>query len=228
MRPSMILTKYCLSHLNSGDYRLSALGFHQAIVDAYYPLYRQGLPSTTLFIIVRSLYHPANNLQLTVSITGLTRAHSDSAAYQDVKELRYIISKNTMSVCMLNVWNYITVSKAVCKVYLRYEKESYIQKSDVPLSFLALFIILATEYKYYTKNIPYKVNRKVKYFLRCIIYVWEKWQKSFYTSIFDFFQYIFTGTLLMLASVLTDIRKTSIHSEMYDFISKKLFFFITY
>ena len=54
---------YCLSHLNSGDYRLSALGFHQAIVDAYYPLYRKGLPSTTLFISGRSLYHPANNLQ---------------------------------------------------------------------------------------------------------------------------------------------------------------------
>ena len=87
-----------------------------------------------------------------VSITGLTRAHSDSAAYQDVKELRYIITKNAMSVFMLNVWNYITVSKAVCKVYLRYEKESYIQKIDFPLSFLPLFIILATEHKILRKK----------------------------------------------------------------------------
>ena len=44
---------------------------------------------------------------LTVSITGFPRAHSDGVAYQDVKELRYIIAK------------YITVSRAVCKVYLR-------------------------------------------------------------------------------------------------------------
>ena len=39
---------------------------------------------------------------LTVSITGLTRAHSEGRAYQDVKEPRYIIAKNTMSVFMQN------------------------------------------------------------------------------------------------------------------------------
>ena len=55
---------------------------------------------------------------LTVSIFGLARAHSDSVAYQDVKESQYI-AKNAMSVFMLNVLNYITVSRAVCKVFLR-------------------------------------------------------------------------------------------------------------
>ena len=39
---------------------------------------------------------------LTVSITGLTRAHSKGRAYQDVKEPRYIIAKNTTSVFMKN------------------------------------------------------------------------------------------------------------------------------
>ena len=46
---------------------------------------------------------------LTVSITGLTKAHSDSAAQQDVMEPLYIIAKNAMSVFMLNVLDYITV-----------------------------------------------------------------------------------------------------------------------
>ena len=56
---------------------------------------------------------------LTVSITGLQRSHSDGVAYEDAKKPRYIIVKNPMLVFMLNVWNYITVSRAVCKVYLR-------------------------------------------------------------------------------------------------------------
>ena len=56
---------------------------------------------------------------LTVSITRLTRVHSDGVAYQDVKEPRYIIAKNAMPVFILNILNYITVSRAVCKVYLR-------------------------------------------------------------------------------------------------------------
>ena len=45
----------------------------------------------------------------TVSTTGLARAHSDGVAYQDVKQLRYIIAKNAMFAFMLNVLNYITV-----------------------------------------------------------------------------------------------------------------------
>ena len=47
---------------------------------------------------------------LTVSTTGLPRAHSVGVAYQDVKEPWYIIAKNAILV---------TVSRAVCKVYLR-------------------------------------------------------------------------------------------------------------
>ena len=56
---------------------------------------------------------------LAVSITGLPRIHSDGAGYQDVKEPGNIIAKNAMSIFMLNVLNYITVSRSVCKVYLR-------------------------------------------------------------------------------------------------------------
>ena len=54
-----------------------------------------------------------------VSIAGLARAHSDGAVYQNVKEPQYIIAKNAMSVFMLNVLNYMTVSRAVSKVTLR-------------------------------------------------------------------------------------------------------------
>ena len=53
---------YCQSHLNPGEYRLDALGFRQAIVDAYYRQYRKSLPSATLSTGSRSLHHPANNL----------------------------------------------------------------------------------------------------------------------------------------------------------------------
>ena len=81
------------------------------------------------------------------------------------------------------------------------------QKSDSPFSFLSLFIILAREHK---------ISRdKVKVFLikiieRCNIKLVSSFhniclgkvaEKSFYTSIFDLFQFIFTCTLLMLASV---------------------------
>ena len=54
---------------------------------------------------------------LTAYITGLPRTHN--LAYQDVKEPRYIIAKNLMSVFMLNVLNYITVRRAVFMVHLR-------------------------------------------------------------------------------------------------------------
>ena len=53
---------------------------------------------------------------LAVSITGLPRAHSNRLVYQ---EPWYIIAKGAMSVFMLNVLNYITSSRAVCKLYLR-------------------------------------------------------------------------------------------------------------
>ena len=54
---------YRQSHLNSGEYRLDALGFCWAIVDPYYTLYRKSLPSTALFTASHRLYHPADNLQ---------------------------------------------------------------------------------------------------------------------------------------------------------------------
>ena len=97
---------YRQSRLNPGEYRLDVLGFCRAIIEAYYSLYRKSLLSTTLFTGSCSLHHLANNCSLTVSITGLPRAHSDGVAYQDVKETRYvIIAKNAMSVFMLNVLN---------------------------------------------------------------------------------------------------------------------------
>ena len=71
---------YRQSPLNPGKYRLNALGFRRTLVDTYYRLYRKILPSTTLFTGSRSSHYPANNYSLTVSITGLPRAHSDGVA----------------------------------------------------------------------------------------------------------------------------------------------------
>ena len=144
---------YRQSHLNPGEYRLDA------IVDAYCYLYRKSLSSSTLFTSSRSLHHPANNLQLTISITGLPRGHNDGVAYQDVKEPRYIIVKYAMSVFMLNVLNYIGVSRAVCKVYLRL------------IFWFSIFFSLSTHnssnktqnFKRSNKNISYKKNWKVNY-----------------------------------------------------------------
>ena len=56
---------------------------------------------------------------LTALIIGLPKAHSDGVAYQDVKKPRNFIEKNAMSVFMLNALNYVSVSRAVCKVHLR-------------------------------------------------------------------------------------------------------------
>ena len=55
---------YRQCHQNPGEYRLDALDFYRAIVDAYYRRYRKNLPSTILFEGSLSLHHPANNLQL--------------------------------------------------------------------------------------------------------------------------------------------------------------------
>ena len=51
---------------------------------------------------------------LMVSITGLPRTGSDGVAYQDLKEPRYIIEKNAMSIFMLNVSSYVSKSRTVC------------------------------------------------------------------------------------------------------------------
>ena len=84
---------------------------------------------------------------LTVSTTRLSRAHRNSEAFQDVKKPRYIIAKNAMLVFILNILHYITIRKAVCKVYLRQKKIKLYTKSNFTFSFLSLFTILATEYK---------------------------------------------------------------------------------
>ena len=56
---------------------------------------------------------------LTVLVSRLPRTHIIGAAFQDIEQPWYIISKNAMSVFMVNELNYITESRAVCKVYLR-------------------------------------------------------------------------------------------------------------
>ena len=104
---------YRQSHLNPREYRFDTLGFRRAIVDVYYHLYRNSLPYATLFTDSRSLHHPANNLQFHGINHWMPRAHSNAVAYQHVKEPRYIIAKNAMLVFMLNVLNYITVSRAL-------------------------------------------------------------------------------------------------------------------
>ena len=142
-----------------------------------------------------------------VSITGLSRAHSDDVAYQDVKEPWYIIARSVMLVFMLNVLNYITLSRAVSKVCLRQKKESYLQKSDFPFSFLSLIIIPAIEHKISRDQIKIFLMKiverlNIKFFsLLHNICLGKVAGKSFYASIFDLFQFIFTCTLLMLASV---------------------------
>ena len=112
---------YRQSHLNPGEYRLDNLGFRRAIVDAYYRLYRKSLPSTTLFTGSRRLQHPANNLQFDSINHWIAKVSQRRCSLRGCKEtlVWYIIVKNPMLVFMLNVWNYITVSRAVCKVYLR-------------------------------------------------------------------------------------------------------------
>ena len=91
-------------------------------------------------------------------------------SYQDVKEPWYIIAKNAMLVFMLNVLNYTTQLRAVCK-------------SDFLFFFLSLFIILSIEHKILRNQIKIicikVIERwKLNYFLRCIIYAWVKWQKN--------------------------------------------------
>ena len=102
------------------------------------------------------------NCSLTKSITGFPRTRSVGVAYQDVKEPWYLIAKNAMSVFMLNVLNYITVSRAVCKVYLKQKKESYIQKSDFPFFLLCLFIILAIEHKILRDQIKIFITKTIE------------------------------------------------------------------
>ena len=66
--------------INSEEYRLDALGFRQAIV-AYYFLSGKSLLSTTLFTGSRVYFILQTICNLTVSINGLSRAHSNGVAY---------------------------------------------------------------------------------------------------------------------------------------------------
>ena len=99
---------YRQSYLIPEEYRLDALGFRQAIVDAYYRLYRKSLQSTTLFTGSRSFITLQTICILTVSITRLPRAHSNGAAFQDVKECRYIIAKKMQ--CQSSCWMFRIIS----------------------------------------------------------------------------------------------------------------------
>ena len=197
---------YCQSQLSPREYRLDALGSRRAIFDAYYRLYRKSLPSTTVLRGSCSLHHPQTFCSLTVSITGLPRAHTNGVAYEDVKEPQHMIAKSAMSVFILNVLNYITVSRAVCEVYLK-QKKKVINKNVIFHFSFSLFIILAIEHKisrdqikiFFTK-ITERGNIKVYSSLHNIC-LGKVVEKSFYTSIFNLFQFIFTLALLMLASV---------------------------
>ena len=66
---------------------------------------------------------------LTILITGLPRAHSDG-----VKKPRYIIAENGISVFMVNVWRYITVSRAVCVLDIE-KRNIYIKRATFHFPF---------------------------------------------------------------------------------------------
>ena len=110
---------YHQSHLNSGEYRLDALGFRRAIVDAYYRLYGKSLPSTTLFISSRSLHHPANSFQFDGISHWTAKGSQRRCSLPGRKGTSVYHCKKCKTVFILNVLNYIIVSRAVCKVYLR-------------------------------------------------------------------------------------------------------------
>ena len=102
---------YHQSQLNPGEYRLNALVFTEALL----------MRSTACTERLCCLQHYPQlvtaylNLQrirsLTVSITGLLRAHNDGAGYQDIKELDILLQKLQLLVFMLNVLNDITYSE---------------------------------------------------------------------------------------------------------------------
>ena len=99
---------YRQSYLIPEEYRLDALGSRQAIVDAYYRIYRKSLRSTTLFTSSHSFITLQTICILTVSITRLPRAHSNGTAFQDVKECRYIIAKKMQ--CQCSCWMFWIIS----------------------------------------------------------------------------------------------------------------------
>ena len=191
------------SHLNPREYRLDVLCFHRAIVDAFYRLYRKSLSLQRYSQVLAAYITLQTICSLMVSITRLPRAHSDCVSYQDVKKTRYIIAKNAMSVFMLNILNYITGTRAACKVFLKWKKESYTQKSDFPFSFLSPIHNSSNSkqnFKSSNKNISHKIIGRwiIKLFssLRNIC-LGKVEEKSFCTSMYKFSRSN-TRTLLIL------------------------------
>ena len=105
--------------LNHGEYRLHTLGFHQTIVDAFCHMYRKSFPPTTWSRGRHNLCHPANNLQLDGMNHWIAMGSQPWFNLPGCKESSKFYWKNVMLVFMLNVLNYITISRAVCKVHLR-------------------------------------------------------------------------------------------------------------
>ena len=100
--------KYLQSHLIPGKYRLNAIGLCQAIVDAYYRLYRKSLPSITLFKSSCSYNHPANNMQFDSFNHRIAKGSQRQCSLPGCKETSVYSCKKFNFVFMLNVLNYIT------------------------------------------------------------------------------------------------------------------------
>ena len=102
---------------------------------------------------------------LTILITGLSRAHRDGVAYHDVKKPRYIIAKNGISVFMVNVWHYVTVTRTVCVLDIE-KRNLYIKRAIFHFPF-SLSIgnsrNRTQNFKRSNENISNKNNRKVKH-----------------------------------------------------------------
>ena len=99
---------YWQSHLNPGKYTLNAVGFRQAMVDAYYRLYRKSFPSITLFTSSCSLRHPANNMQFDSFNHRIAKGSQRQCSLPGCKETSVYSCKKFNFVFMLNVLNYIT------------------------------------------------------------------------------------------------------------------------
>ena len=107
---------YWQSHLNPGKYTLNAVGFRQAMVDAYYRLYRKSLPSITLFKSSCSYNHPANNMQFDSFNHRIAKSSQrQCVAYQDVKKPLYILAKNSI---LSSCWMFWIISLKYFEILL--------------------------------------------------------------------------------------------------------------
>ena len=105
-----------------------------------------------------------------------------------------MIAKNSMSVFMLNVLNYITVSRVACQVFLRLKKKKFYTKKWFSI-FLSLSIHnCSNRTQSFIRSNKNIFNEILNYFFRYIIYAWEKWQKnhSIYNYIWSFSVHIYT------------------------------------